>query len=130
MSMKANIIRDAQGNVIVHMQGELHYENSRPLREELQDIISESPYTKVTIDLGGVDFVGASGICYFVETLKLLREQTDNISLSNVQSEFLKVFKLYDFNEADFIAEQLDFDNDNTAQMHLRNGVRGRTFEN
>ena len=49
MSMKANVLRDANGNIIVHMQGDLNYDHSLPLRNELNSIVNNNPNTKITI---------------------------------------------------------------------------------
>lgn len=131
MSMKANVLRDANGNIIVHMQGDLNYDHSLPLRTELQNIAKANPNAKITIDLGAIDFVGSSGICHFVETVKYLKENRQaNVSLSNVKPEFIKIFKLYALNEADYIAELMDFDNDETENLNTRFGNRNNTFEN
>jgi anti-sigma B factor antagonist len=131
MSMKANVLRDANGNIIVHMQGDLNYDHSLPLRNELQSIANSNPNAKITIDLGAIDFVGSSGICHFVETVKYLKENRKAmVSLSNVKPEFLKIFRLYSINEADYVAELMNFDNDETADLNTRFGNRTNTFEN
>jgi len=131
MSMKANVLRDANGNIIVHMQGDLNYDHSYPLRNELQQIAKNNPNSRITIDLGAIDFVGSSGICHFVETVKLMKEtQHYNINLSNVKPEFLKIFKLYSLNEADYVAELMNFDNDETENLNTKYGNRNQTFEN
>jgi anti-sigma B factor antagonist len=131
MSMKANVLRDANGNIIVHMQGDLNYDHSLPLRNELQSIANSNPNAKITIDLGAIDFVGSSGICHFVETVKYLKENRKAmVSLSNVKPEFLKIFRLYSINEADYVAELMNFDNDETSDLNSRFGNRTNTFEN
>jgi anti-sigma B factor antagonist len=130
MSMKANVLRDANGNIIVHMQGDLNYDHSYPLRNELQQIANSNPNAKITIDLGGIDFVGSSGICHFVETLKIMKDKQSNINISNVKPEFLKIFKLYSLNEADFVAEIMNFDTDETENLNTKFGNRDNTFEN
>ena len=131
MSMKANVLRDANGNIIVHMQGDLNYDHSYPLRNELQAIVKNNLNAKITIDIGAIDFVGSSGICHFVETIKLLKEgEHQNINLCNVKPEFLKIFKLYSLNEADYVAELLNFDTDETENLNTRYGNRDKTFEN
>ena len=130
MSMKANVLRDASGNIIVHMQGDLNYDHSAPLRNELQSIANANPNSKITIDLGAIDFVGSSGICHFVETVKLLKDNKANVTLSNVKPEFLKIFRLYSLNEADYVAELMDFDNDDTENLAARFANRNQTFEN
>ncbi len=131
MSMKANVLRDANGNIIVHMQGDLNYDHSLPLRNELQNIANNNPNSSITIDLGAIDFVGSSGICHFVETVKYLKENRKaNVALSNVKPEFLKIFRLYSLNEADYVAELMNFDNDETENLNRNFGNRANTFEN
>ena len=44
MSMKVQIKRDACGDIIIQMRGDISYENAIPLREELQRILDENPH--------------------------------------------------------------------------------------
>lgn len=130
MTMKANVLRDANGNIIVHMQGDLNYDHADPLRKELQTIAKQNPNSNMTIDLGAIDFVGSSGICHFVETVKWLKESRKaNVNLSNVKPEFLRIFKLMSMNEAEYVAELMNFDNDET-DINRQFGNRSNTFEN
>lgn len=131
MSMKANILRDAMGNIIVQMQGDLGYENSMPLRNELKQLAQENPHSKITIDLGGVDFVGSSGICHFVESVQLINKdiQERRVGLSNVSQEFRKIFRLFSIEEAELLWDEFDMDNDDTRNMNSTFGNRKRTFE-
>ena len=133
MSMKANILRDAMGNITVQMEGDLDYEHSNPLRDQLKDLASENPQAKITVDLGGIDFVGSSGICHFVETVQIInqkKKEHNKMTLSNVSKEFKKIFKLYSIEEAEIIWDQFDMDNDETAHMGSAFGARRRTLEN
>lgn len=132
MSMKANILRDAMGNIIVQMQGDLGYENSMPLRNELKQLADDNPHSKITIDLGGVDFVGSSGICHFVETVQLINNETkteQRVGLSNVGKEFRKIFRLYTIDEAELLWDEFGMDSDETRTMNTAFGNRKRTFE-
>lgn len=133
MSIKANILRDAMGNITVQMQGDLDYEHSAPLRDELNQLAGENPNAKITVDLGGIDFVGSSGICHFVETVHLINRSKNDLNkmtLSNVSKEFKKIFRLYSIEEAEILSEQFDFDNDETETLSTQFGARTRTFEN
>jgi anti-sigma B factor antagonist len=112
------------------MQGDLNYDHAAPLRTELQTIANQNPNSNMTIDLGAIDFVGSSGICHFVETVKWLKENRKaNVNLSNVKPEFLRIFKLFSLNEADYVAELMNFDNDET-DVNRHFGNRTNTFEN
>lgn len=133
MTMKANVLRDALGNITIQMSGDLDYENSMPLRRELTELTTDNPHSKITVDLGGVDFVGSSGICHFVETIGLInKDKASNtkVSLSNVSGDFKKVFKLYTVEEAELIWDEMDLDNEDTSQLNSAFGNRKRTFQN
>jgi len=133
MSIKANILRDALGNITVQMRGDLDYEHSMPLRDELSDLSSENPNAKITIDLGGIDFVGSSGICHFVETVSALnksKNEYNKIGLSNVSMEFRKIFRLYSAEEADMIWDTFDLESDETSNLSERFNNKTRTFQN
>lgn len=129
MSMKAQIERDANGNIIVQMKGDLDYENSAPFRNELLEIISENPTVDITLNMQNVDFVGSSGIGHFVSTLTTINRDQTKIRLSNVRSEFLKVFKLYNLTDDDMKIIIDDFDNEDTQDLAYRYG-RKLTFSN
>ncbi len=127
MAMKAQIHTDSQGNIIVHMSGGLDYENSIPLRQELQELSQKNPTCTITLDMHALDFVGSSGIGIFVETLHILNRNRDQIKLSNVKTEFLKVFKLYNFDAFKLMEEQ--FDTDETENLNQKFGNRKQTYQ-
>lgn len=130
MSMKANILRDALGNITVQMNGDLGYEHSIPFRDELKQLADENPHSKITIDLGGLDFVGSSGICHFVETVESMNKGTNKrIGLSNVSTEFKKIFRLFSFEEADIVWDELGIDDESSSNLNTAFGNRKRTFE-
>jgi len=128
MAMKAQIHTDSQGNIIVHMSGGLDYENSLPLRLELQELTIKNPASTITLDMHSLDFVGSSGIGFFVETLHILNKNKSQIKLSNVKTEFLKVFKLYNFDAFKLMEEQ--FETDETENLNQKFGNRKQTFQN
>lgn len=127
MAMKAQIRTDSEGNIIVHINGSLDYENSIPLRQELDQLSSANPTCKITLDLNGLDFVGSSGIGIFVETLNILNKNRERIRLSNVKTEFLKVFKIYNFDAQSILEAQ--FDNDETENLHQKFANRKQTYQ-
>ncbi|MBC7539392.1 MAG: STAS domain-containing protein [Bacteriovorax sp.] len=126
--MKAQIRTDSQGNITVHMNGGLDYENSLPLRLELQELTQQNPASTITLDMHSLDFVGSSGIGIFVETLQILNKSKSQIKLSNVKTEFMKVFKLYNFDAFKLI--EADFDSDETENLNQKYGNRKNTFQN
>lgn len=129
MSMKANLERDANGNIIVQMRGDLGYENARPFETELREILDENPTAEITLNMQNIDFVGSSGIGQFVRTLRKVNEDRTKVKLSNVRGEFLKVFKLYELTDNDMAAIIDDFDNDDTEHLSFSYG-RKLTYRN
>lgn len=127
MVMKAQIQTDSQGNITVHMKGGLDYENSIPLRQELQELSEKNPASIITLDMNSLEFVGSSGIGIFVETLQILNKNKEQIKLSNVKTEFLKVFKIYKFDAFKLIEDE--FDNDDTANLNQKFGNRKNTYQ-
>ena len=128
MSMKARVRTDALGNITVHMEGDLDFENNSPIKAELEGLTRENPTSTITIDMHGIDFVGSSGIGMFVETINALNDRKEQIKVSNVKTEFLRVFQLYDKDFMSLIEDQ--FDNDDTEFMSQRFAGKRRTFEN
>ncbi len=127
MAMKAQIHTDSLGNIIVHMSGGLDYENSLPLRQELTELSIKNPASTITLDMHSLDFVGSSGIGIFVETLHILNKNKAQVKLSNVKTEFLKVFKLYNFDAFKLMEDQ--FDTDETENLNQKFGNRKQTFQ-
>jgi anti-sigma B factor antagonist len=126
--MKARIRTDALGNITVHMEGGLDFENTVPLRKELEQLMDANPASTITLDLHQLEFVGSSGIGHFVDTIQALNENRDKIKLSNVKTEFMKVFKLYNFDAMEALIHE--FDNDDTQELNTLFGNRKNTFQN
>ena len=127
MAMQAQIQTDSKGNITIHMKGGLDYENSIPLRQELKELTEKNPASTITLDMNSLDFVGSSGIGIFVETLEILNKNRTQIKLANVKTEFLKVFKIYNFDAFKLI--ESEFDNDETENLHQKFGNRRNTYE-
>lgn len=128
MSLKANVRTDYNGNITIHMEGGLDFENIVPFGEELNELQKLNPFSEITLDMCQVDFVGSSGIQHFTDTLKLLQQKKANVKLSNVKTEFLRVFKLYDLDPMQLLAEE--FEDDQTWDLAQKFSGKKRTFEN
>ena len=110
--MKVQYDRDANGNIIIHMRGDISYESTIPLRKELIDILKKNSNVEITLNMQNIDFVGSSGIGQFVETLKMLNQKKIRAKVKNVSSEFIKAFQLYDLDKQDLANIIEDFDRD------------------
>lgn len=128
MTMKARVRTDALGNITIHMEGGLDFDNCIPLREQLKEMIQSNPSSQITLDLHSLEFVGSSGIGHFVETINSLNKNREKVLLSNVKTEFLKVFKLYHMDAMEALVT--DFDDDETHDLSSRFANRKNTFQN
>lgn len=128
MTMKARVRTDALGNITIHMEGGLDFDNCIPLRSELKEMLQSNPSSTITLDLHSLEFVGSSGISHFVETINSLNKNKEKILLSNVRTEFMKVFKLYHMNAMEALIQ--DFDDDETEGLSSRFANRKQTFQN
>jgi anti-sigma B factor antagonist len=128
MSLKAQFTTNALGDITVHLKGGIDFENSIPLRGQLETLQTQNPTCSITIDFDTLDFVGSSGLGHFVETLKILNTKKSQIKLSNVSSDFIKVFKLYNFEALESLI--ISFDNDDTEDLSYKFANRKHTFEN
>ncbi len=119
MSIKATILRNSLGNIIIQLKGHLDYASSRPLRENLEDVLLSYSNVKVTLDMAGVSFVGSSGISHFVNTLKSLYSiQNSPLILSNVEIDFKRVFELYGLTSS--IVQIENFDLNPEGQISIK----------
>ena len=125
--MKAHIHTDACGDIIIRMEGGLDHTSSSVLRTELLSLQQGNPMSIITLYMNNLDFVGSSGIGHLVETIKILNQKRSCVRLSNVGSEFMKVFKLYDLDVLEMMIE--DFDGDDTTHMG-KFANRNKTFQN
>lgn len=129
--MKANILVDALGNIVIQMQGDISVDNTISFREQLNGLVKNNPSADVAIDMAALEFVGSSGISHFVETLKILRTKRKSvITLKNVDPDFEKVFKLYGLSTDHVFIDNFGMNDDETATLNMTWGNRSKTFEN
>lgn len=98
-------IKKIGDTLIVSMDGKLDFETALPLREDLSRIIrqarADSAPRKIIFNLEKLDFVGSSGISSFVQTLREFNQASPvKPRYCNVKSEFQKVIRAFDENEA------------------------------
>jgi anti-sigma B factor antagonist len=81
------------------MPQSLDYENNHMIRLHLLTVARDYPQHTIILDFNEMDFVGASGIGILVETLKQVRLQVKMLKVIHLKTEFIKVFRLYQFDE-------------------------------
>ena len=116
MSMTAHMRTDSRGNITIHLEGGLSFENIALFRDKLELLLKSNPGSTVTLDLYKLDFVGSSGIGFFAETIRHISQQNHRLKISNVKSEFCKIFKNCNVNLSEILVDNSDFLN----YPHLR----------
>lgn len=131
MKLKEKMLRDAYGNITIHVEGDLNFSHGHKMQESISEILAENPYVELNFDLTKAELVGSTGVSHFVDTIKFFQEKyTDRkIRLANVSPYFKRLFKVYDLNEDDLY---LDFglDDETTANLNKKFGNRKYTYEN
>ena len=93
--------KKSKDSILIQMKGLLSFDDSEPLKENLERIISKSykdvSTREIIFDFKELEFVGSSGISHFVHTLKKVSKD-NNIKPKyyNVKSGFQKIIKLFD----------------------------------
>lgn len=85
----------------IALTGKIEYEWCLNLKIQLKFLAKNHPHTVFTLDLRELDFIGSSSILHFVEVIKSLHREGLPIKLINVQTEFIKVFQLYQLFEVE-----------------------------
>ena len=106
------------------MNGDLSYDYNNRLRKEIIEISENHPHSTITLDMHSLDFVGSSGISKFVDLLKDLKKENSNrYKLSNIKSEFLKVFEIYNFNALEMLSHEYESDETNMVSLTKRGNI-------
>lgn len=88
MQAKVNQIN---GIFTVQLAGQLDFESADALKMNCEKHFSQK---KVIFDMGGLSFVGSSGITPFLQTLGFLLQRNGNLlKVCSVSAEFMKVFE-------------------------------------
>lgn len=126
MSMRTQCDRDANGNIIVHMQGDLSHESTLLLHKGLKEILKTNSNVEVILNMQNIDFVGSSGIGQFAKTLKVLNQEKFRVKIKNVRPEFIKAFQLYELSKEDLVNLIEDFEQDD-IEIKSTNHFRATT---
>ena len=119
MSMKAHTRTDSRGNLTVYLEGGLSFDNISVFKRKLELLLQSNPGSTITLDFYKLDFVGSSGIAFFVETIKEVSQKSPNLKISNIRSEFCRIFKKHGVNLSEIVTENADF----IDSPHLREKI-------
>jgi anti-sigma B factor antagonist len=84
---------ESADGAVLRIQGEVDVYTSPALRDELYRII-DGGAKRVTLDLGGMDFIDSSGLGVLVGALKRVRERDGDVELRSLQPSTRKVLEI------------------------------------
>lgn len=83
-------------NLIVHLQGELTYENTNEIKDQIKAQISD--HTKnIIIELSKLDLIDSSGVGVFISLLR--RMKGEGVFLAAPQPKVARVFEITKLNQ-------------------------------
>ena len=101
----------------------MDFESVDRFQKSLTILLRENPSSIITLDLYKLEFVGSSGIGFFIDTIKNMPQRSLRIKISNMKSEFYRIFKTHGNELLDIIDEN----NDSIESSHLK---RDKLFQN
>ncbi len=122
MALQVRLTTNSLGNLFVLLEGELEIESCIVLKKQLLALAKKNPCSVMTLDFQQLEFVGASGIGHLVEIVQNLTATHSQIKLSNLRAEFIRVFKLYNFDPCTLLVDdfKLESDQETTASRSNR----------
>ena len=78
---------------------ELDHHVSRPIREELDDILMTKPVKNIIFDFENINFMDSSGIGVIIGRYKKISSEKGKVSVININSRVKKVFDLSGMNK-------------------------------
>lgn len=86
-------VEKANGVAVLSLEGEINVTNSMKLRETLIKVVNEG-LNKVLVDFEKVTFIDSSGLAVLIEMVKLLKEKSGKLALSNVNKQIRGIFEI------------------------------------
>ena len=116
MAINACIQTESTGDVCIHINGTLEYEDLAPFFYSLVKLSKENPASFITLDVDKMEFVGSSGIGNLVEGINVLLKKKCRLRLSNVRIEFKRIFSLYGLAPITILENSNEDENEITTQ--------------
>ncbi|MEK6625528.1 MAG: STAS domain-containing protein [Bdellovibrionota bacterium] len=112
MSLQIRTATNSLGNLFVLLEGELEIESCIALKKQLLMLAKKNPCSVITFDFQQLEFVGASGIGHLVEIMQQLAASHTHIKMANLKAEFIRVFKLYNFDPCHLLVDDFKLESD------------------
>lgn len=98
---------DRNGIVILHIDGELDFENTVWLRSELHELFKNGQY-KIILDLAKVELISSYTVGVFVAFARDLREREGDLKFVHLQRRVMQTFQATRINHILQVFENTD----------------------
>lgn len=88
----------------VSLEGEIDIYNSAAFKEKVGELLKER-CANVNIDCTNLEYIDSTGLGALVSILKLVKQEGNNVSLSNVKPSVHKLFQITDLDKVFMIGE-------------------------
>lgn len=95
----------AQGAILVKLGGELDHKSAGPIREEMDELLSDKRIHRLILDLNDVEFMDSSGIGMILGRYRLMQKRGGSVC---VRSRNRAVDRILDVAGLYRIVEKLD----------------------
>ncbi len=79
---------------ILHIEGDIVFENSNPAKEEAKDKLRQAEVDKLVLDMSDVSYLDSSGIGFVITLFKFIREKNGELVLTNMNEKVKRVCEL------------------------------------
>lgn len=94
--------------VVVHVNDDINFENTRDLKTFIQKQIDEEHVSKFIINLEAVNFIDSSGLGTLVSVFTLLKKMNGFLKISGINENIDELFKLTRLNDFFEIYDNVD----------------------
>lgn len=105
--LKIRKIQDIEGGLVVYASGYIDTYNSESFRKRIEKAV-ETGFVRIVVDMSGITYVSSASIGAFTYLLRIVRPQSGDMILTQVQPKVYGIFQLLGFSQFFFFTESLD----------------------
>lgn len=86
--------KEMSDNIVAYLKGRIDVHMASEIEAALQKIIRENPQHNIILNLKDVEYMSSSGLRVFVSLMRMLRENSRALKLTNLSIAVKKVFEV------------------------------------
>lgn len=80
--------------LMIKLKGELDHHGADEIRDKVDEKIQSEKYSKITIDVGNLDFIDSSGIGFVIGRYKIMRTTNGVLEIANASKKVRKILDM------------------------------------